>query len=373
MKITKVYRKDLSAHRWKIDVTIDGKRIRRADFTTKQEALDAIAALLTASRAIRYGLITPKPNVTLEALKEKCDKDHSRRLQIFTEFLNLIGPKTELFNLTKADWKKYVDLLRDRKCKPGTVNKYLAEVSGVLTSAPERFPDLGEWRPPKIPWLTYPPGRNRVLSKEELSKILLALRAGRQHYEQSFSVKNRSEVFDLFRLMLLTGAREGEIINLRQSQVSWDWRTVRIESKKGGGSIRVVPLGDSALEILKARNQGQRFFTINSGKLYRTLERVGIMSGVAYGDNVDNGWVCYDLRHVAGTVMENAGIPYSAVSAILGHKRRDQTATYAHAQLETLRRAVEVLEKHCREIDGFVEKNGSEWGHAGQSPIRASG
>src|SRR6266542_1325768 len=32
MKITKVFRKDLGAHRWKIDITIDGKRIRRIEF-----------------------------------------------------------------------------------------------------------------------------------------------------------------------------------------------------------------------------------------------------------------------------------------------------------------------------------------------------
>lgn len=124
----------------------------------------------------------------------------------------------------------------------------------------------------------------------------------------------------------------------------------------------MIPLSDSALEILKARDQGQRFFTINRDKLYRTLERIGVMSGVAYGDNVDGGWVIYDLRHVAATVMENAGIPYSGVSAILGHKRRDQTATYAHAQLETLRRGVDVLEKHCREIDGFFSEKAEKTG-----------
>jgi len=376
MKITKVYRRDLNQHRWKIDITIDGKRIRRADFTTKQEALDAIAALLTASRAIRYGLITPKPNVTLEALKEKCDKDHghNRRLQIFTEFMNLVEPKTELVNLTKADWKKYVDSLRDRNCKPGTINKYLAEVSGVLSSASERFPDLGEWRPPKIPWLTWPHGRNRVLSKKEIGKILSALRTERQKGEQYFSVKNRAEVLDLFRLMLLTGAREGEILNLRPSQVSWDWRTVRIESMKGGGSVRVVPLSDSALEILRSRSgHSQRFFSINRDRLYRTLHRIVEISGVIYGDNIEGGWVCYDLRHVAGTVMENAGVPYSAVSAILGHKRRDQTATYAHAQLDTLRRAVETLESWCREIDGATDTFGQKQPLADPMRQQASG
>lgn len=348
MKIEKVYRYDLKAWRWKIDLTISGKRIRRADFVTKQEAKDAIAALQTSARADRYGLIKPQPRVALGQL------DQASR--IFKEFVETIGADVPLVSLSKADWKKYVDVLKSRDCKPGTINRYMAEVSGVLSSAPERFPDLEEWRCPKAPWLPDSIGRNRVLSKRELSRILMALRSERQKSEQYFSVQNRAEVFDLFRLMLLTGAREGEILNLRPGQISWDWRTVRIISKKGGGSIRVVPLSDFALEILKTRNH----FSINRDKLYRVLRRIGESSGVAYGDNVDGGWVLCDLRHVAATVLENAGIPYSAVSAILGHKRRDQTATYAHAQLDTLRSAVLTLESYCREIDGFVFSEVSE-------------
>lgn len=354
MKIEKVYRHDLKDYRWKIDITIDGKRIRRADFETKQEAKDAIAALLTSARAHRYGLIKPQPKVTLQSLKSSVTS------RIFTEFVNLIGPDVALVSLTKTDWKKYADHLKQRDCKPGTTNRYLAEVSGVLSSASERFPDLGDWSPPKAPWLPDPVGRDRLLSREEIAKILMALTSERQKSEQYFSVQNRHEVFDLFRLMLLTGAREGELLNLRPSQISWDWRTVRIESRKGNKGrpvIRVVPLSDSALEILRSRD-GQQFFSINRDRLYRTLRRVAEMSGVVYGDNVENGWVLYDLRHVAATVMESSGIPYSAVSAILGHKRQDQTATYAHAQLETLRRGVECLETWCREIDGFMPGSG---------------
>lgn len=342
--------------RWGFDVTISGQRIRRYEWERKQEAIDAVAALYGKARAIRYGLAIARPNVTLQNLKEKCDKDNTinpRNLQLFAQFVNLIGEKTELTKLNKTDWRVFVDSLRTRKLKPGTVNRYLAAVSGVLSSASERFPDLGEWTAPKAPWLDYPLGRNRILSKEEIHKLLAACLVERQYYEQAQMIENRREVFDVIRLMLLTGAREGEILNLKQSQINWDWKTVKIESKKGGGSLRIVPLSGSAWEILKARSDRQRFFNLSRDRLYSTLKRLAEISGVRYGDKTDNGWVFYDLRHVAGTVMENAGIPYSAVAAILGHKRRDQTATYAHAQLDTLKRAVEVLEQHCREIDGF--------------------
>jgi integrase len=362
MKIKKVFRKDLGEYRWKIDVTVDGQRIRRADFEKKQDAIDAIAALHSKARSNRYGLTTPKPKITLNALQNSLTKDQARKpdtLRIFKEFVELINGETLLLDLGRSDWKTYTDLLRARDCKPGTINRYMAEVSSVLSSAVERFPDLGDWRPPAAPWLPYPLGRDRVLSRGEISQILMALRAKRQHYEQSLSVNNRAEVLDLFRLMLLTGAREGEILGLRQGQISWDWRTVRIESKKGGGSLRVVPLSDFALSILTDRqDRGQKLFDLGRDRLYRTLNRVSESSGVIYGDNVEGGWVLHDLRHVAATVMENAGIPYSAVAAILGHKRKDQTATYAHAQLETLRRGVETLETWCREIDGFFGVRG---------------
>jgi integrase len=354
MQIEKVFRKDLGKYRWKIDITIDGKRIRRAEFPTKKEARDAIAALLTNSRNQKYGLRGPKPKVTLGQLREGIEQTDS--FWIFEEFVNLIGEKAELAKLTRADWQKYLDVLNRRRLKPNSINRYLTVILKALNSAPLRFPDLEDWRAPKAPWRPEASGRSRLLSKEELGRILKALLSDRQPGEKHKTVKHRYTVFDLFRLMLLTGAREGEILNLRQSQVSWDWQTVRIESKKGGGSVRVVPLSESALAILKARiDHAPGFFPkLPPWQLREAAEKAGKYSGVIYGDKVDNGWVIYDLRHVAGTVMENHGIPYSAVSAILGHKRTDQTATYAHAQLETLRKAVDVLEKHCREIDGFI-------------------
>jgi integrase len=351
MKIEKVFRKDLKAYRWKIDLTVDGERIRRADFEKKKDALDAIAALRMKARTKRYGMVGSKPKITLGELQEKCDG--TKTFWIFKHFVKIVGEKTGLASLTKADWQKYAHSLKGKK--PTTINRYLSAVSTILHSASLQFPDLDSWSPPQAPWLPVSPGRARLLSKEELAKIFQALLAERQFGEKVSGPKYRREVYDLLRLMLLTGAREGELLNLKQNQVSWDWRTVRIESKKGGGSVRVVPLSDSALDILKSRiDHAPNFFLpITPWQLRAALQKASRLSGVAFGDKIDGGWVAHDLRHLAATVMENAGIPYSAVSAILGHKRKDQTATYAHAQLDTLRRGVEVLENHCREIDGF--------------------
>lgn len=360
MKIEKVWRKDLKAWRWKIDVTISGERIRRADFLKKSDARDAITALQAHAIADRYGLTTPKPKYTLKDLYEKLDKDNALKqrkpmLRTFAAFLNAVGSDLPLNKLTRADWKKYLDRLTDRKLQTGTINQYLSRASSALHRAGDYFPELAEWRPPQAPWLPEPAGRGRLLSNDEVSRLLTALRADRQKGEKLASMGHRHELHDLFRLMLLTAAREGELLNLKQSQVSWDWKTVQIETRKGGGSKRAIPLNNAAFEILKSRQQhAPRFFKrIPKNGLYRALSKAGEMAKVPYGERIENGWIIYDVRHLAGTVMESAGVPYSAVSAILGHKRKDQTATYTHVRLETMRAGVDVLEKHCREIDGF--------------------
>lgn len=378
MKIEKKFRKDLNAWRWGFDVTIMGQRIRRYDFQLKRDAQDALAALQTRARAHRYGLIMPEPIITLQDLQHKLSNDKSLAkrkplLATFEEFLDAVDSLKPLNKLNRADWKIFLTQLEERKLKPGTINHYLGRVSSALNKAGDYFPTLSEWRPPSAPWTSEPPGRERVLSKEEVSKLLAALRSERQKFEQVRSVDHRHEVHDLFRLMFLTAAREGELLALNPRAVSWDWKTVQIDATKTN-TRRVIPLSDAAFEILKARKQhAPRFFKrLTHYGLYKALQRAGEIAGVEYGGLVDGGWIIYDVRHLAATVMESGGVPYSAVAAILGHKRQDQTATYTHVQMETMRRGVEVLEKHCREIDGFFSVSADTQGCA-QTLRRSTG
>jgi integrase len=378
MKFEQHFRKDLQAWRWGFDVTINGQRIRRYEWELKRDAKDALASLQMEARAHRYGLILPDPLITLEDLEQKLGQDKSvpsQKLATFRDFLEAVDPQKPLKDLTRADWKAYLTHLdkRTEKLKPGTINRHFCFISGALRAAGEYFPELSEWQPPKVPWNPAQPGRDRLLSKEEIAKLLTALRAPRQFGEKEKGKINRHEIFDLFRLMLLTGAREGELLDLTARQVSWDWRTVTINATKTR-TTRVVPLSNAAFEILRARRSKPAFFkTFPNPSLYRALQQAAEMAGILYGDRVEGGFVLYDLRHWAATVMENAGTPYSAVAAILGHKRRDQTATYAHAQLDTLRQAVDTLEKHCREIDGFFTESWAQSAHTGTDLQMANG
>jgi integrase len=280
----------------------------------------------------------PEPVITVRDLKNKLEADksipkHQPLLATFEEFLEVVDPEMEIRKLTRADWKRFLTHLEDgkRKLKPGTINHYLGRVSSALNRAGDYFSALSEWRPPSALWTSEPPGRERVLSNDEVSKLLAALRLPRQKFEQARSVAHRHEVYDLFRLMLLTAAREGELLALNTRAVSWDWRTVQIEATKTK-TRRVIQLSATAFEILQARKiHAPRFFKkISHYGLYTALQRAGEVAEVEYGGIVDGGWIICDVRHLAATVMESGGVPYSAVAAILGHKRTDMTATYTH-------------------------------------------
>lgn len=114
-----------------------------------------------------------------------------------------------------------------------------------------------------------------------------------------------------------------------------------------------VALSPLAQEILR-RHETPLMNDVADWKFYEMITEVSEAARLPYGDKAKDGWVPHDLRHTAATVIESKGIRYSVVSALLNHKRRDQTATYTHASLEDLRGAVTVLENWCREIDGFL-------------------
>jgi integrase len=360
MIIEKVYRKDLDDYRWKIDITVAGRRIRRADFERKKDAEDAIAALKGAHRNARYGLERPQPSITLGQLRDRAAKDRKIQkkksdLRIFGKFVALIGEGTKLINLTKADLRKYTDTLVDQ-CSSGSINRYQIAISSILNAAPKLFGELDSWRPPQMEWATKNTGRTRVLTDEELGKLFAACLAPRQPGEKQSSVGNRHELFDLFRLILLTGGREGEILRLKDTSVDWRYRDVKLTSIKGpkgrdNPKTRWVPLSNLALEILESRkHHAPGFFKIGRGSLYSTLARIGEISGVEYGERIEGGWVTYDLRHNAATVMENSGVPRSAVEEILGHSKQGMTSVYAHALSESIHRGIAILEEYVKSI-----------------------
>lgn len=358
MKIEKYFDKKLQKTRWRFDVTVAGVRYRESGLRTRAICEEMIDELRLDARLIKRGLKTKPLTVTLEQLAEARLADPTTgqlpavRKAVRTLFA-LIPPSTLVTDLDVAHLRKLVTALHERELASGTINVYLAALSAMFNHAAEYFPQFSQHHWPKIPWLPPVEGRTRVLSNAELSKIFCALLEPKQPFESQESYDHRDDVGDLIRLALLLAARENELLNLSPAAINWDWLTVKIEATKTKRS-RVLPLTPSGVAILRPRsNQNRLFEGFNDDALQRWCAAIGERAGVPWGQRTENGWTFHDLRRTAATVLESSGVPYSAVAAILGHKRRDQTAVYTVAALPQLRDAAAVLENWCQQIVGF--------------------
>ena len=97
---------------------------------------------------------------------------------------------------------------------------------------------------------------------------------------------------DLFRFAATTGLRAGELVNLRWQSVDFERRQISVVSSEGfttksGRSRTVVPLNETALEVIRSREHLQRFspfvFHRNGQKLQRTLLVSRVQEGSSSG------------------------------------------------------------------------------------------
>lgn len=349
MKANKIgpVRRNKKTGLYDIDFQAAGKRVQRKNYPTREAAWDVVNTIKAAARAHRDGTaLPPLPPVTLGESLEAAKKDKAisaRALCIFKRFVSIVGDNVDIKNIDIDIWEYFLGKLGDLKAS--TKNTYLIDVCGILRKTAKEL-GVKKWRTPETPWRRGFEGRERVMHPDEIRNIL----------DACYSFEEGRDIGDLLLLILLTGAREGEILKLKDRDVNWNWKCVTLQSK--GGKPRIIPLSDYAYQILKERkpeNPDNAFLQISKPGLYPALKKIGSLSGVPYGRDVDNGWVAYDFRHTAATEMEsNSGVPYSAVSYILGHARRDMTAKYTHPRDKRKVQAIEFLEEY---VHGFFTSN----------------
>ena len=160
----------------------------------------------------------------------------------------------------------------------------------------------------------------RFLSREEIARLHEAL----DEHAQKDSSRQQA---DIIRLLLLTGCRKREIVQLCWSEIGDDLITLA-DSKTGP---RKVPLNTQARRILDRRPRGGSPFVFPSpldpsrprglelALWYRVRREAGI-------EDVR----LHDLRHTHASHAVMNGVPVPVVSRMLGHSNVRMTLRYAH-------------------------------------------
>ena len=159
----------------------------------------------------------------------------------------------------------------------------------------------------------------RFLSREEIGRLHKALDGNDGKY--------RAPQADIIRLLLLTGCRRSEIVQLRWLEIDDDM-LVLADSKTGP---RKVPLNRPARLILERQPRGGSSFVFPSPKdpARPRGPELALWYRVRREARVEDARL-HDLRHTYASHAVMNGVPLPAVSRLLGHSNVSMTLRYAH-------------------------------------------
>lgn len=262
---------------------------------------------------------------------------------------HLLWWKTQLGNLSlnkiSADVISQTrDLLLDKPNRDGkplspkTVNRYLASLSVALTYGVEECGWLHANPCLLISKFNEGPSRNRLLSREEIDKLLEACKKS----------KSKS-LYPMIFLAMRSGMRLGELQKLDWMDVNLSQNVVFLRDTKNG-LPRSVPLSNEAKVVLEniAPIQDRKGFVFRnkySGSkvsIHKAFYKAIASAGIA-------DLHIHDLRHLFCTTAAQSGASILQIKAITGHSTLQQLSRYTHIEGAHLKHIVDDVDKAFQE------------------------
>jgi integrase len=271
---------------------------------------------------------------------------------------SIITPKIGPLRLNAVGKRDIESLHASLKATPYRANRVLALLSKMFALA-------AAWG-----WRTDNPARGvprfhedkkeRWLTTDELNRFMSAL--------DEYSDQGAANAL---RLLVLTGARESEVLGADWSQFDLPrgiWTKPSHHTKQQ--RVERVPLSEAALRLLRRMHakssRGAMFPGANRGEARVTIRRPWVAACKAAGlveeiEVVGKRMLrdgkprmlkryrptlrIHDLRHSYASHLISSGVSLQIVGKLLGHTQASTTMRYAHVQDEAMRSATNQLTK----------------------------
>jgi integrase len=221
----------------------------------------------------------------------------------------------------------------------GTANKGVALLSAIMAFAIDRrLVDAN----PVLGVKKYREGRKeRYLSAEEMRRFGEALEAAEGG--------ELPGALTAIRLLALTGARRGEILNAEWSQVDFERSILILPDSKTGH--KVILLGTPAMDVLRnaIRINGNPYICpgktpgkpiVNVQKVWNRIRSEAGIPDVRL----------HDLRHSFASVSAAEGDSLLVIGKLLGHTNPSTTERYAHLADDPIKRAADKTSMRIAEM-----------------------
>jgi len=192
----------------------------------------------------------------------------------------------------------------------------------------------------KITYISQPRKLPIILSRDEVAQLLQA--TGNLKHQAALSVAYGA------------GLRASEVVSLKVTDIDSDRMIIRVEQGKGGKD-RQAMLSPALLELLRNwyRHANKQRQMLPGGWLFPSLNPVNHLSPRQLNriiheahsrTDIDKPVNLHALRHAFATHLLEDGVDIRVIQVLLGHKKLETTATYAHVATRTLREVKGPLE-----------------------------
>ena len=311
-----------------------GKQIRHivGYFATKQEALKALGSFEYNPTAVEFS------KLKFKEISDKWLNEHSKNISegtlksyklIYNQYVKdldiLVFSEIKLFHL-----QGHINKLREQEISTGTLKRVKSIISMIYSwaikneIADKNLADLIEIgkHEAKV--------ERRIFTSEEI-KILW---------------ENQSEdLVDTILILLYTGMRINELMNLKKSDIHLDKMGIITGSKTEAGRDRFIPINEKILPLIKERMKNKTEYLVITNR-FKPYTYAGYRKGFVnalYKLKIEKHTI-HDCRHTTATLLSNAGANPTAIKNILGHSDYKITEKiYTHKDEAELLKAINMV------------------------------
>ena len=295
------------------------------EFALKAEAslCDSVIDNITFSEASKEYRINKYKSVGLTPVP------YESRIRYWDEYVGL----KDITKITIKDVRTGLDSLPKHLCN-ASKNKFRGAISAVISYACKHY-GLGSNPVLNIPAYKENNARTRYLSDDERSRLFEACRSSQW-----------GKLYLLVLLAISTGARKGELMNLRWKDVDFDRQTAYVKTTKNG-QPKVMPLTREVIkELSRFKDQEPELIFNSEIKPNKPYEFRKQWLKALDKAEIDN-FRFHDLRHTCASYLAMNGCSLLEIADVLGHRQISMTARYSHLCVSHKQK---LINKHFEEI-----------------------
>jgi site-specific recombinase XerD len=252
------------------------------------------------------------------------------------EFVKFCGEnnKTELNSISDRVIKNFLMRLSEQKIEKISIARKLSALRGLFKFAFRE--ELIQYNPASL--IKNPKASAKLPEITSTENILKIYELANEAEDDPFLV------MAIFELLYGSSLRVSELCDLKVSDLDLKKGTLRILGK--GSKVRVVPVGDKSIDIIKAYLNCNKpidhkvplIRLKKGGKLYPKFVYRIVNKYLSKVTDIKKKSP-HILRHSSATHMLDKGADLRAVKEILGHENLRTTQVYTHVSIERLKEA----------------------------------